>query len=485
MAKKRIKHKSRKSNRKIQASSPHASLCALAPLIESRGIFDHIHQSVKIPQKKLNYRPSDKLVFVIIGIVSGCEVVFDLNRKLRVDRLLLRAFGYQRCADQSVIQQTLTASTDENVVQLEAALKTIWDESNLTISLLEEAKSEERVETIDIDLSGMPASKKAEGSTKGYFAGKKNVYGRQLARILVCKTQEIVAERLYPGNMTSCKVFKAVVEKMEHTLSLTTEKERKLIRLRLDGGFGTDENINFALWRGYHLLTKLYSGKRARALAKSVCEWVDISPGPDNRSRQAGWVSKPHRYAKKTRQLAIRMPRKKGAGYQYSVLVTTDMHSDIQVTVDDYDGRSGVPESTFCQDNQGLGMRKRRKRGFVAQQMLALLNQLAHNLIRWLQRWLTKALDRMSSEPPSRDNGQKLNGDSASSEAQLAVKTLNEFGMKRFVCQVLCLSGKVTMKKGKVLRVSLNPLYPLINRITTAFDALLKPYEITVSLDET
>ena len=56
--------------------------------------------------------------------------------------------------------------------------------------------------------------------------------------------------------------------------------------------------------------------------------------------------------------------------------------------------------------------------------------------------------------------------------------------MKRFVRQVLCLSGKVVVKKGEVLRVRLNPLYPLINRIRIAFDAPLKPYGITISLDE-
>ncbi len=86
------------------------------------------------------------------------------------------------------------------------------------------------------------------------------------------------------------------------------------------------------------------------------------------------------------------MSKKKGNGYQYSVLVITDMDADINTIVDDYDGRSGVPESTFCQDNQGLGMRKRRKKSFVAQQMLILLNQLAHNLIRWIQVWMIKAM---------------------------------------------------------------------------------------------
>jgi len=64
------------------------------------------------------------------------------------------------------------------------------------------------------------------------------------------------------------------------------------------------------------------------------------------------------------------------------------------------------------------------------------------------------------------------------------VKTLNGLGMKRFVRQILSVSGRMVMKKGKVLQIILNPLYPLTNRIRTAFVALLKPYGITVSLDE-
>jgi hypothetical protein len=276
---------------------------------------------------------------------------------------------------------------------------------------------------------------------------------------------------------------------MEQTLSLDTKSQRQLIRLRLDGCFGTDENINFALWRGYHLLVKMYSGNRAKVLAKSVQEWVDISPGTDNIPRQAGWVTQAHRYGRKTRQLAIRMPKKKGDGYKYSVLVTTDMNADMHTTVSDYDGRSGVPESTFCQDNQGLGMRKRRKRSFVAQQMLTLLNQLAHNLIRWMQKWLMTAVDgsaieQSAAKPSPSDDESEHSRDSVPEDVGLVVKTLNGLGMKRFVRQILSLSGRVVMKKGKVLQVILNPLYPLINRIKTAFEALLKPYGIAISLDE-
>jgi len=478
MAKKRIKHKSRKDNRKMQASSPHASLCALAPLIESRGIFDRIHQGVKIPQKKVDYRPSDKLVLVVLGIMSGCEVVFDMNRKLRVDKFLLRAFGYSKCADQSVIQDTLNAVTEENVMQMKSALKAIWDENNLTVPILQNARIEGRVETIDIDLSGMPAPKKAECSAKGYFTEEKNIYGRQLARIVFPKTQEIISESLYPGNKTSCKAFKPMVQKMEHILNLTDKSQRGLIRLRLDAGFGTDENVNYALWKGYQLLTKMYSGKRAKSLSKSVTEWVDISPGSNGNTRQAGWVTKPHRYSKKTRQLAIRTLKDKK--YQYSVIITTDNDSDIQTTIDDYDGRSGVPESSFCQDNQGLGNRKRRKRGFDSQRMLMLSTQLAHNLIRWIQKWMTSALEQSEIEK----SDVKEESSSCKPHSEKAIKTLNEFGMKRFVRQVLCLTGKVKIKEGKVLSVIVNPLYPLVSRIIIAFKALLKPYGISVSLDE-
>ena len=470
MARKKRLQSRKNVNGKIEAHSEHSSLCALAPVIVEKEVFEPIHQNVEIKQKTLIYRPTDKLVFVTLGIMAGSETVYDINHTLRVDLPLLQAFGYEQCADQSVIQETLNACRPENVVQLEAALKQIWEQNNLTVPLLEQACCEHKVVTIDIDLSGQPASKKAEHSTKGYFAGQKNVYGRQLARVLVPDTQEIVTESLYPGNTLSCTVFKAMVTKMEQVLPLETKMQRSRIRLRVDAGFGTDENINFVLWRDYQVLAKIYSGKRAKALAKSVCEWVPVPSAADNTPRQAGWVMAGHRYCRRTKQAAIRTERKKG-GYTYHVLVTTDMDASLWTVVTDYDARSGVPESTFCQDSQGLSNRKRRKRSFVAQQMLTLLTQLAHNLIRWVQRWMIDAVSEAEPEEAQ--------------DADLVVRTLKERGMKRFVRQILSLSGKVVMKGKRVKHLILNPLYPLINRIKTALEALLKNYGIAVSLGET
>ena len=122
------------------------------------------------------------------------------------------------------------------------------------------------------------------------------------------------------------EVFKQMVAEMEKRLCLETKAQRQLIRLRLDAGFGTDANINYApdgsgqaLWRGYELLAKMFSGNRAKVLVRSVTQWVD-APTRTQRAknqpatRQAGWVTNPHRYMRKTRQFAIRIenPKRKG-----------------------------------------------------------------------------------------------------------------------------------------------------------------------------
>ena len=471
--------------RKLTAHSEHAPLAALAPVIAEKEIFSPIHRHIEIPQKTVDYRPTDKLVFVVLGILAGAETVYDINHTLRVDEPLLRAFGYDTCSDQSVTQQTLNASIAENGIQLEAALEQMWTQHNQCGALLKDAACQQKIVTIDIDLSGMPASKNAEGSTKGYFSGKRNIYGRQLARVVFADTSEIVAEALYPGNTLSMKVFKQMVARTEKRLNLETKAQRSLIRLRLDGGFGTDANINYALWRGYHILAKMFHGKRAKKLAKTVTEWVDAPTATQTAknlpsTREAGWVTMPHRYGRTTRQLAIRTPNpKKKSSYCYRVLVTSDMQAEMATILVDYDARGGVPESSFCQSNQGLAQRKRRKHKFVAQQMLTLLSQLAHNLIIWLKGWMTLSLSQHLSTFNNEDSH------SLSQPLKLAIKTISGYGIKRFVRQILGLSGKVIIKGNQVKRLVLHRLYPMIERIQTALYVLLTPYRVRVSVSRT
>ena len=331
---------------------------------------------------------------------------------------------------------------------------------------------------IDIDLSALPVSKRADKATKGYVPNRKNQYTRQVGRVLIPKTQEIVSQSLYAGNTPSAAVLKEMVAKMEVTLKLDTPAKRQQVQLRLDAGFGTDANINFALWRDYSILVKIYSWKRATALAKSVQKWVAVPSGADNTRRQAGWVTKPHRYGRKTVQVAVRTPNKK-RGYNYSVLVTTDTKATLAQIVTHYDKRSGVPESTFCQDYQGLSMRKRRKTGFEAQQVLLLLSQLAHNILMWYKQWLIDAVSASGGKTEKQTPAQP------SASMSQTIATIQARGIKRLMREVLGISGKVQFKNKRVVCIMLNPLYPLIDRIMTALQAFLKPYKIRVLLGET
>ncbi len=477
MANKRITKRRKKRKQKVSHSTAHAPLCALGEVLKEKAFFDEIHQRVEIPQKTITYRPTDKLVFATLGIIAGASTISDINTALRPHGALLLAFGYCKCADQSVIQETINAATSETVFQLQQAVDGIWEKHHLTSSPLS-SLTESKPVTIDMDLSALPVSKRAEGATKGYVPHRKNQYTRQVGRVLMPDTQEIVSQSLYTGNTSSKAVFKEMVAKMETTLKLDTNAKRQQIQLRLDAGFGTDANINFALWRNYSILVKIYSWKRATALAKSVQKWVAVPSCANKTARQAGWVTKPHRYGRKTVQVAVRTPNHKG-GYNYSVLVTTDTKATLTQIVTHYDKRSGVPESTFCQDYQGLSMRKRRKAGFEAQQVLLLLSQLAHNILMWSKRWLIDALIASGSKT------EKQTPPQPSASINQTIATIQARGIKRLMREVLGISGKVQFKNKKVVCIILNPLYPLIERIITAFQAFLKPYKIRVLLGET
>jgi hypothetical protein len=291
------------------------------------------------------------LKFVPVPGLYGAAVLGYISHAL-LDTPLLCTFGYTTCPDQSTLQETLNCATPKNVAQLQNVAKSLFTEHNLLKRQFHCPVAPKQL-TLDFDLSAQPSSKRAEKATKGYFAKRKNSYGRQLARISVAQTSEILADHLYGGNMLSSTAFKEMVTKMEETLNLSQISTRRCIRLRLDGGFGTDENINFALSRGYRLLVKMYSGNRARKLAKTVDNWQAAKTATPQKNgekatREVAWITRPHRYCRKTRQIAIRTTNTKTkCGYSYCVIVTTDPNGSLSEILSDYDKRSGIPFTTL------------------------------------------------------------------------------------------------------------------------------------------
>ena len=90
MAKKSIAKKRQKRNRKKWVVSSQVPLCALGKVLRSKSVFQHLHRCVNIPQKTVVYRPTDKLVFVVLGMLSGAENVSEINTKVRPGPCVIR-----------------------------------------------------------------------------------------------------------------------------------------------------------------------------------------------------------------------------------------------------------------------------------------------------------------------------------------------------------------------------------------------------------
>jgi hypothetical protein len=406
------------------------------------GVWSSIVDRVAIKQKVRQHAPVDKLLDAFINILAGGGGLVETNTRVRPDRSVQLAFGRSRCAEQSTISRTLNACTPENVQQMRLALTSILRQH----SQCYQHDYAARWQVLDVDVTGLPAGRLAEGVTKGYFAKSKNRRGRQLGRVLATLYDEIVVDQLYPGKrQLNCSV-QELVTAAEKVLDLA-ENRRKCTILRMDGGGGDDDNINWVLNREYFLLVKIKSWRRALKLAETVTTWFRDSKVPD---REIGWVEKPYAYARPTRQLAIRQHQATGE-WSYHILVfnlmdamlfrllgegvpsTLDLQSVAIAATHAYDRRGGGVETQNKGDKQGLGLSRRNKHSFAAQEMLVLLAQLAHNLVIWTRNDLARADERL----------QKL-------------------GIQRTVRDALQIPGWVQMNgQGQVDHVMLNEHHPL------------------------
>lgn len=200
-------------------------------------------------------------------------------------------------------------------------------------------------------MTPLPASKQAEASTKGYL-GKKNITGRQLARVMIHPFRESLLSQLYPGNQHSSNCLVPAVQTFEQVLALP-EKSRAKIVWRLDRGFGGDANINWLLERGYHLVAKGCSHRRAAKLAKQVKRWSVVRD-----DKQVGSVVTPVSFARPVSTFALRHMTKKG--WKHSYLFST-LRLSALATSRFYDQRGGA-ETEFRSDKSGgLYLRGYRK----------------------------------------------------------------------------------------------------------------------------
>jgi hypothetical protein len=387
-------------------ATPRASLAALGVHRRALDLFGPIRDRVHVPQKTVHYTPIEKLYDCFIGILAGAKGIADINRVLRADPALQRAFGRRACAEQSTLQDTLNACTPETVAQMAAAMDQVFRQH----SRAARHDFDQSYLLVDADLTGNPCGPKAACATKGYFAGQKNRRGRQVGRVLASPYQEIVVDRLFPGNTALTGALEPLVLAAEQTLALT-ETNRARTTVRVDGGGGSVDALNWLLARGYAVIAKDYSPRRACHLAQSVRVWY---PDPKEPGREVGWVTEPATASvRPVRRLAVRY-RKSNGQWGVEVLISNGPMAEVYrwtgpppASVEEpaaellalahfYDQRGGGCETSFQGDKQGLGMGKRNKKRFCGQQMLVQRQALAHNVLIWGKEWLLPAVPRLA-----------------------------------------------------------------------------------------
>ena len=459
--------------------TPAAGLAAIGVKLQQLNLFEPIDRLVKIDQKTVKYSPTQKLYDSLITLLAGAHGMVEVNTLLRTDPTLQAAFGRRACAEQSVVQQTLDACTVENVTQMEHALDLIYRQHSQAVR----HNYQQDWQILDVDLSGWLCGKKAAFATKGYFANTpRNRRGRQLGRVLATRTQEVVIDRLFAGNVQLNANLQTLMSAEGSTLQLTAEQRSRTL-VRFDAGGGSVPTINWLLEQGYGVLGKACSGQQSRLLAQTVKQWVTDSQLPE---QQIGWVvEEPTSFARSIRRAAVRS-RKPNGQWAVGVLICSlddqtilhlagwpveavpDEPTMLQALVALYDQRGGGIETSF-KGEKSIGLTKRNKKRFEAQQILMLLGTLTHNVIVWAHQWL-------NVPPPSEP--ELIQGISP-----LSREPLPQYGPLRMVRDVFHISGLLRWDGGgHLIEIVLNQDALLAHHILFSVRQLLTPLHVAITL---
>ncbi len=154
---------------RLEKATQFAPLAILGAYIRQYDLLSPILNRVKFGKRLHTDEPTLALVDVWVSILAGCRSVSQVNTKIRPEILLARAWGREQFCEQSTLARVLDACEAEQVDQMRAGVEAIsrW------VGRAWQHNWERTPLMLDIDLTGLPAGRDAEGSTKGYFSGKR------------------------------------------------------------------------------------------------------------------------------------------------------------------------------------------------------------------------------------------------------------------------------------------------------------------------
>ena len=187
------------------------------------GFFRPLEQRLHLRQKVLKYSSVQKLEMFFVGLLAGAKAVSHTATTVRVDPALIAACGLPGCAEQSVIAQTLNAATEQDGADLQAALGEIFG----CYGQARRHHFKQELLVLDVDLSPLPASRRAEGSERGYMGRCRSKTGRKRVRVRAADTQETIWETVVSGRTAeSLPVLQEAIQAAEHLLGLEGESKQ-------------------------------------------------------------------------------------------------------------------------------------------------------------------------------------------------------------------------------------------------------------------
>jgi hypothetical protein len=150
----------------------YVPLAALGYALRRATVLEPLNK-VTLPIKTIDHSPGDKLIEALVLILAGGRATSQVDLLLRPNRGLAHAWGQSQFAQQSTLADTLDAFDEASLDSLRSAFETMLCDWSSAVG----HDFRTGCLFIDDDLTGLPAARRAEGSTKGYFAGEKTELG--------------------------------------------------------------------------------------------------------------------------------------------------------------------------------------------------------------------------------------------------------------------------------------------------------------------
>ena len=148
--------------------------CSFVPLavvgycFTRSGLLQPLWSALEVDMKVYDHTPEAKLQDVLVAIMAGCRSLAQVNTRLRPEQALAAAWQRPSFAEQSNLARTLDALDQRHIDQLRAGHLALLGQH----SRLHHHDWRQPV-LLDIDATSLLASKRAEGSRKGWVSGKK------------------------------------------------------------------------------------------------------------------------------------------------------------------------------------------------------------------------------------------------------------------------------------------------------------------------